>query len=159
MKDVRPNEQNKIGTRGPKRNEGNFSLIANDFTEPSSFQEAVKHKAWNQAMVDEYQAVQDNNTWQLVDCPQHVKPIGCKWVYRIKYKKNGDIDKYKARLVAKGFAQQEGIDYEETFAPTAKWNTIRLTLALAAQKGWKVHQMDVKSAFLNGDLQEDVYMT
>ena len=74
-------------------------------------------------MVDEYQAVLDKNTWKLVDCPQNVKPIGCKWVYRIKYKKNGDIDKYKERLV-KGFAQQEGIDYEETFAPRAKWNTI-----------------------------------
>ena len=110
-------------------------------------------------MVDEYQAVLDNNTWKLVDCPQNFKPIRCKWVYRIKYKKNGEIDKYKARLVAKGFVQQEGIDYEETFVPTAKWNTIRLTLALAAQQGWKVHQMDVKSAFLNGDLQQEVYMT
>ena len=79
-------------------------MIANDFTEPSSFQEAVKHKSWQQEMVDEYQAIQDKNTWQLVDCPHHVKPIGCKWVYRIKYKQNGDIDKYKARLVAKGFA-------------------------------------------------------
>ena len=110
-------------------------------------------------MVEEYQAAIDNNTWKLVDCPTNVKPIGCKWVYRIKYNQKGELEKYKARLVAKGFAQQEGIDYEETFAPTAKWNTIRLTLALAAQKGWKVHQMDVKSAFLNGDLQEDVYMT
>ena len=80
-------------------------MIANDFTEHYSFQEAVKHKSWQQTMVDEYQAIQDNNTWQLVDCPQHVKPIGCKWVYRIKYKKNGDIDKYKANLVAKGFVQ------------------------------------------------------
>ena len=88
-----------------------------------------------------------------------LNPIGCKWVYRIKYKENGDIDKYKERLVANGFAQKEGIDYEKTFAPTAKWNTIRIVLALAAQNGWKVHQMDVKSAFLNGDLQEDVYMT
>ena len=103
-------------------------------------------------MVDEYQAVQDNNTWTLFDCPQNFKPIGCKWVYRIKYKQNGEIDRYKARLVAKCFVHQEQIDYEETFAPTTKWNTIRLTLALAAQQGWKVHQMDVKCAFLNGDL-------
>ena len=88
-------------------------------------------------MVDEYQAVQDNNTWKLVDCPHNVKPIGCKWVCRIKYKKNGEIDKYKARLFAKGFAQQERIDYEETFAPIAKWNTIRLTLALTTQQGQK----------------------
>jgi hypothetical protein len=107
----------------------------------------------------EYDAVIKNQTWKIVECPKDVKPIGCKWVYRIKYKENGEIDKYKARLVTKGFAQKEGIDYEETFAPTAKWNTIRVVLALAAQNGWKVHQMDVKSAFLNGDLQEDVYMT
>ena len=86
-------------------------------------------------MVEEYQVVIDNNTWKLLNCPQNVKPIGCKWVYKINYNQKGELEKYKARLVAKGFAQQEGIDYEETFAPTAKWNTIRLTLALAAQRG------------------------
>jgi hypothetical protein len=100
-----------------------------------------------------------NKTWKIVDCPPNVKPIGCKWVYRIKYKENGEIDKFKARLVEKGFSQKEGIDYEETFTPTTKWNTIRVVLSLATQNGWKVHQMDVKNSFLNGDLQEDVYMT
>ena len=133
-------------------------MIENDFTQPSTYKEAIKHKEWKQAMIEEYQTVIDNNTWKLVDCPTSVKPIRWKWVYRIKYNQHGEIDKYKARLVAKGFAQQEGIDYEETFAPTTKWNTILLTLALASHKGWKVHQMDVKSVFLNGDLQEDVYM-
>eukprot|EP00253_Pinus_taeda_P005356 PITA_05356 len=110
-------------------------------------------------MIEEYQAVIDNNSWKLVDCPQNVKPIGCKWVYIVKYNQKGELENYKARLVAKGFAQQEDIDYEEIFAPIAKWNTIQLTLALAAQKGWKVHQMDVKSTFLNGDLGEEVYTT
>ena len=76
----------------------------------------------------------------------------------VKYKADGTLDKHKARLVAKGFSQREGIDYEETFAPTAKMSTILLVLAMAAQFGWKVHQMDVKSAFVNGDLQEEVYM-
>jgi hypothetical protein len=96
LKDVRPDEKNKIGTRGSHNNEGNFSLVANDFTEPSTYKEAVKHKEWQQAMVEEYQAVIDKNTWKLVDCPTSVKPIGCKWVYRIKYNQHGKIDKYKA---------------------------------------------------------------
>jgi hypothetical protein len=109
-------------------------------------------------MIEGYQAVIDNSTWKLFYCPTSVQPIRCKWVYRIKYNQHGEIDKYKARLVAKGFAQHEGVDYEESFSSAAKWNTIQLTLALATQKGWKVHQMDVKSDFLNGDLQEDVYM-
>jgi len=80
-------------------------------------------------------------------------------VYKVKYKVDETLDKYKARLVARGFSQKEDIDYEDTFAPTAKMSTIRLVPALAAQFNWKVHQMDVKSASLNGDLQEEVYMT
>ena len=127
--------------------------------ELTNFQEASCQRAWVDAMISEYSALMKNKTWVLVDCPRGVKPIGCKWVYRIKYKADGSIDKYKARLVAKGYAQQEGIDYDETFAPTAKWNTIRVIMALAAQLGWKLYQMDVKSAFLNGDLTEEVYMT
>ena len=97
---------------------------------------------------------QKNGTRKLVYCPTNFKPIGFKWVYRIKYKSNGEVDKYKARLVAKSFSQQEGIDYDETFSPIAKWNTMRTIINLAAQNGWKLHQMDVKSAFINGDLKE-----
>jgi hypothetical protein len=104
LKDVRPNEQNKIGTWGSHNNEGNFVLAANDFTEPSTYKEAVKHKEWQQAMVEECQTVIDNNTWKLIDYPTGAKPIRCKWVYRIKYNQHGKIDKYKTRLVAKGFA-------------------------------------------------------
>eukprot|EP00253_Pinus_taeda_P017646 PITA_17646 len=107
----------------------------------------------------EYDALIKNDTWKLVDPPFGTKPIGCKWVYKNKYKADGSLDKHKARLVAKGFAQKEGVDYEETFAPTAKWATIRTLFALAAQTGWKVHQMDVKTAFLNGDLKENVFMS
>jgi hypothetical protein len=109
-------------------------------------------------MINEYDLVLANGTWNLVDFPHDVNPIGCKWVYRVKYKPNGKIEKYKERLVARGFAQQEGIDYEETFATTAKWNTIRMVINLATHNGWKLHQIDVKSAFLNGDLKEDIFM-
>jgi hypothetical protein len=105
LQDVRPDEQNKTGTRGSHRSEKKFVVIANDFTEPSTYKEAVKHKEWKQAMLEEYQVVIDNYTWKLVDCPTSVKPIRCKWVYRIKYNQHGEIDKYKARLVAKGFVQ------------------------------------------------------
>ena len=110
-------------------------------------------------MQKEYDALIKNGTWKLVDPPFGTKPIGCKCVYKNKYKADGSLDKHKARLVAKGFAQKEGVDYEETFAPTAKWATIRTLFALAAQNGWKVHQMDVKTAFLNGDLKENVFMS
>ena len=109
-------------------------------------------------MAKEYGALIKNGTWRLVDPPIGIKPIGSKWVYKTKYKVDGSLDKYKARLVAKGYAQKEGIDYTETFASTAKWNTIRTLFSLAAQNGWKIHHIDVKTAFLNGDLKEDVYM-
>eukprot|EP00253_Pinus_taeda_P031442 PITA_31442 len=91
-------------------------------------------------MQKEYDALIKNEAWKLVDPPSGTKPIGCKWVYKNKYKVDGSLDKHKARLVAKGFAQKEGVDYEETFAPTAKWATIRTLFALAAQNRWKVHQ-------------------
>ena len=132
--------------------------LSTDF-EPTSFKEATSHDEWKEAMQKEYDALIKNGTWKLVDPPFGTKPIGCKWVYKNKYKADGSLDKHKARLVAKGFAQKEGVDYEETFSPTAKWATIRTLFALAAQNGWKVHQMDVKTAFLNGDLKENVFMS
>eukprot|EP00253_Pinus_taeda_P031863 PITA_31863 len=132
--------------------------LSTDF-EPTSFKEAASHDEWKEAMQKEYDALIKNDTWKLVDPPFGTKPIGCKWVYKNKYKVDGSLDNHKARLVAKGFAQKEGVDYEETFAPTAKWATIQTLFALAAQNGWKVHQMDVKTAFLNGDLKENVFMS
>ena len=106
-----------------------------------------------------YDALIKNGTWKLVDPPLGTKPIGCKWVYKNKYKADDSLDKHKARLVAKGFAQKEGVDYEENFSLIAKWATIQTLFSLAAQNGWKVHQMDVKTTFLNGDLKEKVYMS
>jgi hypothetical protein len=86
------------------------------------------------------------------------KPIGLKWVYKFKKDVSGMVVKHKARLVAKGYVQREGIDFDEVFAPVARLDSVRLLLALVAQEGWLVHHLDVKSAFLNGDLQEEVYV-
>jgi hypothetical protein len=109
-------------------------------------------------MQQEVQALHANETWSLVPPPTHKHPIGCKWVFKIKYNPDGTIDHYKARLVAKGFSQVEGIDYRETFAPVAKLTTVRVLLSLAAMQNWHLHQLDVNNTFLDGDLDEEVYM-
>jgi hypothetical protein len=133
-----------------------FSLLTE--TEPNSYTEACKHDHWLKAMQSELQALQQNNTWSIVSLPTRAKPIGSKWVYKIKRKADGSIERYKARLVAKGYNQVEGVDYFETFSPVAKMTTIRVILAIASVKNWFVQQLDVNNAFLHGDLCEDVYI-
>jgi hypothetical protein len=109
-------------------------------------------------MDEEMASIIDNDTWELATLPAGHKAIGLKWVYKVKRDAAGIIVKHKARLVAKGYAQQQGVDFEEVFAPVARMETVRLLLALAAHSGWEVHHMDVKSAFLNGILSEEVYV-
>ena len=94
----------------------------------------------------------------MVDLPTGVKPIELKWVFKLKRNPDGSVVKYKARLVAKGYVQRHGIDYDEVFAPIARIETIRLIIALAASHGWEVHHLDLKTAFLHGDLKEEVYV-
>ncbi|MCO5569079.1 hypothetical protein L7F22_022786 [Adiantum nelumboides] len=109
-------------------------------------------------MNEEMDALYGNETWKLTPLPKGKKPIGCKWVYKVKHNSNGSVSRYKARLVAKGYAQTYGIDYEEMFAPVAKMTTVKVVIAMAVAKGWILHQIDVKNAFLHGDLQEEVYI-
>ncbi|MDV3183816.1 MAG: reverse transcriptase domain-containing protein, partial [Sweet potato little leaf phytoplasma] len=105
-----------------------------------------------------YNALLQNKTWILVPNSPDYKVLSCKWVYKIKLKPDGSVERYKARLVARGFDQTQGIDYFETFSPVVKPTTIRIILSLAVRFGWIVKQLDVHNAFLNGDLHEDVYM-
>ncbi|KAL0313353.1 UNVERIFIED_CONTAM: Retrovirus-related Pol polyprotein from transposon TNT 1-94 [Sesamum radiatum] len=130
-------------------------VVSND---PLHFEQAVKSANWRMAMDNEIKSIEKNKTWTLTELPVGTKKIGVKWVYKTKYNENGKIDKYKARLVAKGYSQQHGIDYTEVFAPVARMDTVRMIIALAAQKDWKIFQLDVKSAFLHGELREDVYV-
>ncbi|CAA6655251.1 unnamed protein product [Spirodela intermedia] len=109
-------------------------------------------------MEEEMASIEENRTWTLVDLPHGRRAIGLKWVYKVKRDENRAVAKYKVRLVVKGYAQCQRIDYDEVFAPVAWLNTVRLFIALAAHEGWEVHHMDVKSAFLNGDLKEEVYV-
>ncbi|KAJ0536362.1 putative RNA-directed DNA polymerase [Helianthus annuus] len=127
--------------------------------EPSSYNEASRDPKWVEAMNLEMEALLRNQTWELVDLPKGRKPIGCKWVYRIKYKANGEVERYKARLVAKGYNQREGLDFGETFSPVVKMVTVRCVLSLAVQNNWTLYQLDINNAFLYGSITENVYMT
>ncbi|CAH9121069.1 unnamed protein product [Cuscuta epithymum] len=126
--------------------------------EPGSFREAVCDPRWREAMQREISALERTGTWTLTPLPPGKRAIYCKWVYKIKYKSDGTIDRYKARLVVCGNRQVQGIDYSETFAPVAKMVTVRTLLMVAASRHWELHQMDVDNAFLHGDLHEEVYM-
>ncbi|KAJ0906671.1 putative RNA-directed DNA polymerase [Helianthus annuus] len=132
-------------------------LLIND--EPTTYDEAAKDSQWIEAMKVELAAINKNKTWTLVQLPPNHKAIGLKWVFKLKRDADGKVVKHKARLVAKGYVQQKGVDFEDAFAPVARMETIRLILAIAATNGWLVHHLDVKSAFLYGDLKEEVYVS
>lgn len=112
--------------------------------EPSNYEEASKSDEWSAAMHEEMESIDRNNTWDLVEFPEGKAPIGCKWLYKPKINANGSVQKFKARLVAKGYSQQEGIDFDDSFAAVAKLNTIRMLIYLAKIHKWKLHQLDVK---------------
>ena len=109
-------------------------------------------------MQHEYQALLRNHTWSLVPPPPSAHIVGCRWIYKLKYLPNGSVERHKARLVAQGFTKTPGVDYFDTFSPIVKPCTIRLILTLAVSFQWPIRQLDVENAFLNGDLQEEVFM-
>ena len=133
------------------------AISTND--EPTSYTQAIKDTRWQEAMKNELEALEQNKTWTLEKLPPGKRAVGWKWVYQIKYKFDRTIEWYKARLIAKGYTQVcRGLDYTETFAPVAKLNTICVLLSIAANQDWPLFQLDVKNAFLNSDLNEEVYM-
>ena len=130
--------------------------------DPISFSEAMSHtdfKKWSDVMNDELNSMANNQVWDLLELPEGFRAVGCKWVYKTKTDASGNIERYKARLVTKDFLQNEGIDYHDTFSPVSKKDSLRIILALVAHFDLELHQMDVKMAFLNGELEEEVYMT
>jgi len=126
--------------------------------DPLSFNEVVTEEKQIDAMDEEIHAIEKNDTWKLTNLLENKKAIGVKWVYKTKKNAKGEVQRYKARLMAKGYKQREGIDYGEVFTPVARLETIKLMISLATQHRWKIYQLDVKSAFLNGFLEEEIYV-
>jgi hypothetical protein len=130
--------------------------------DPTSYEEAMRspHSSkWREDIEDEMRSMSVNQVWKLEETPKRAKTIGCKWVYKIKCDSKGNIDRFKSRLVAKGFTQREGIDYNETFSPVSSKDSFRIIMALEAHYDLELHQINVKTDFLNGDLYENIYMT
>ncbi|KAL1220950.1 Retrovirus-related Pol polyprotein from transposon RE2 [Cardamine amara subsp. amara] len=125
---------------------------------PQSYEEACLDDVWVQAILEQIESMVKNGTWDEIDKPDKKKLVGCRWVYTIKYTSTGEIERYKARLVAKGYTQKYEVDYTETFAPVAKLHSVRVLLSIATNLCWDLWQMDVKNAFLQGELKEEVYM-
>jgi histone deacetylase 1/2 len=146
---VRPNRQLNATTKHK----------LSDTEEPSCASQALRDPKWRAAMLDEFNALLHNGTWDLVPPSSSPNLVGCKWVFRIKRNSDGTVDRYKARLVAKGFHKRPGIDYKETFSPVIKPTTIRIVLSLAVTNGWPLRQLDINNAFLHGTLSEAVFMS
>jgi len=137
-----------------------YGFTAAALVEPATYREAVVHPDWQRVitMSEEIATLERTGTWDLVSLPPQVTPITCKWVYKIKIRFNGSLERYKARHVAHGFQQEQGRDYDETFAPVACVTIVQTLLAIASVRQWSISQLDVKNAFLNGELHEEVYM-
>ena len=152
-------------SRPPKRlyliQEKSLDVLLIEETDPFTYREAmldIDSAKWQEAMKSELDSMHQNQVWDLVQLPEGIVLIGCKWVYKRKRGPDGKVETFKARLVAKGYTQRPGVDYDETFSPVAMLKSIRILLAIAAYHDYEICQMDVKTAFLNGFLDEEIYM-
>ena len=134
-----------------------YQCNLSDVKEPKSVSDALTNQDWVDAMKGEIDSLHDNSVWELVQLPEGRKPVGSKWVFKVKTNADGSIGRCKARLVAQVYSQKEGLDYDETFSPVVRSESVRSVIALASKNGLKLHQMDITTAFLNGDLEEEVY--
>ena len=161
VEDVEPELRRSNRVRHPPDMFGEWVLACEtDLPEPNSVEEALSGPEsvhWRHAMNAEMTSMEDHQVWSLIDRPEKQKPIKCKWVFKRKLNENGNYS-YKARLVAQGYSQRAGTDYDETFSPVVRFESVRTLISVAAKKQWHIHQMDVSTAFLNGDLTEDLYL-
>ena len=147
--------------RAPDRFGEWVTMASEDIVEPTTVSEALHSphsEQWREAMQQEIDSLQEHDVYELTELPRGRRAVGCKWVFKIKHNADGSIERYKARLVAQGYSQRYGVDYDETFSPVVRFESIRTVIALSVQRGLKLHQIDVTSAFLNGELEDEVYM-
>ena len=151
-------DDDNISVRGYRSLEDIYARCNVAALEPNSCYEALQSENWRKAMEEELRMIEKNGTWVLVNKPAGKKILGVKWVFKLKMNADGSVNRHKARLVVKGYSQEIGIDVFDTFAPVARLDTIRLLIAITAQRGWFVYQMNVKLAFLNGYLNEKIHI-
>jgi len=135
-----------------QEHEENNGMMEDDLVNFHQAMQDSNSEKWIQAMNEEYKSMQDNKVWELVPLPEGVKPIGCKWIFKTKRDFKGNMERYKARLVAKGNTQKEGIDFKKTFSPVSSKDSFRTIMTLVAHYDLELHQMDVKTTFLNGNI-------
>jgi hypothetical protein len=159
QRDMQPLKVHPKRARDQRDFRATFSAMSHIIdSETSCHGEATSEQVWQDAMTEEYQSILKNDVWDIVPRPKGKSVVTSKWIYKIKHAVDGSIEKYKARFVARGFSQVKGVDYDETFAPVARHTSIRSIIALVASMGWKLHQMDVKTVFLNGEIEDEVYI-
>jgi hypothetical protein len=143
----------------PRRFSSYMALMSHIIdSEPSSCEKVFDQQVWKDAMMEEYQSIMKNNLWEVMPRTEGKSIVTSKWIYKIKHVADGNIDKYKSRFVERGVSQKEGVHYEETFSPLAKYTYIETIISIDSFMGWKLHHMDVKTTFLNGVIEEEVYI-